>query len=249
MAALIRAVRNTLSICVLENTEATELVTSQHGGQVTGVHVQPVNSSDSGQQVFVPGRGVILTTGGIGHLYAVTTNPAQARGGGIAMAARTGATIANAEFVQFHPTAIDSALDPAPLATEALRGEGAVLVNTMNHRFMAQIHDDGDLAPRDIVARAVHREIASGRGAFLDCRKAIGDQFPARFPTVYEKCIQCGIDPRTELIPVAPAAHYHMGGVLTDANGRSTVDGLWACGEVAATGLPRCQPVSVEFSH
>jgi L-aspartate oxidase len=178
---------------------------------------------------------VVLATGGSGQLYAITTNPRESRGEGIAIAARAGATIADAEFVQFHPTAINVGRDPAPLATESLRGEGALLINGRGERFMRALHPDAELGPRDIVARGVYREVMSGRGAFLDCRK-IGPEFPARFPTVFAACEAAGLDPRREPIPIAPAAHYHMGGIYTDANGRTTIEGLWACGEVASTG-------------
>jgi L-aspartate oxidase len=178
---------------------------------------------------------VVLASGGSGHLFAVTTNPAEAEGG-FALAARAGAVIADAEFVQFHPTAFAFGRDPAPLATEALRGEGATLINSAGERFMLKVHPAAELAPRDVVARAVHAEIAAGRGAFLDCRTAIGAKFAEEFPTVYGYCREAGIDPERDPIPVAPAAHFHMGGVLTDANGRSTLDGLWACGETASTG-------------
>jgi L-aspartate oxidase len=143
--------------------------------------------------------------------------------------------IADAEFVQFHPTAIDIGRDPAPLATEALRGEGATLINGKGERFMRALHPDAELGPRDIVARGVYSEVMSGRGAFLDCRK-LGAELAKNFPTVFAACRSAGIDPTQEPIPIAPAAHYHMGGVLTDASGRTTVDGLWACGEVASTG-------------
>jgi L-aspartate oxidase len=153
------------------------------------------------------------------------------------MAARAGAVIADAEFVQFHPPAIDAHLDPAPLATEALRGEGATLLNAKGERFMLAIDPRGELAPRDVVARGVFAEITAGRGAFLDCREAIGARFPTAFPTVYEHCLRAGINPVTELIPVAPAEHYHMGGIATDPRGRTNVEGLWAVGEVASTGL------------
>ncbi len=135
--------------------------------------------------------------------------------------------------MQFHPTALDVGLDPAPLATEALRGEGAVLINSGGERFMLGQHPDAELAPRDVVARAVFREIAAGRGAFLDCRQAIGARFPEAFPTVYERCRAAGLDPVTQPLPVAPAEHYHMGGVQTDEWGRTSVPGLWAAGEVA----------------
>jgi L-aspartate oxidase len=152
------------------------------------------------------------------------------------MAARAGAVIADPEFVQFHPTAIAVGRDPAPLATEALRGEGAHLVNRAGERFMLKVHAAAELAPRDVVARAILAELSGGRGAFLDCREAIGDRFPERFPTVFRSCMEAGIDPRTALIPVAPAEHYHMGGVATDGNGRASIAGLYACGEVASTG-------------
>jgi len=178
----------------------------------------------------------VLATGGIGHLYAVTTNPPESEGAGLAMAARAGAVIADPEFVQFHPTAIAVGRDPAPLATEALRGEGATLINAAGERFMVAVHPLAELAPRDVVARAIHNEIAAGRGAFLDCRAAIGEEFAEKFPTVYRSCGEAGIDPVSEPIPVAPAEHFHMGGVLTDARARTTLDGLWACGETASTG-------------
>jgi L-aspartate oxidase len=180
---------------------------------------------------------VVLATGGIGHLYTISTNPPQANGAGVALAAEAGAVIADAEFVQFHPTALDIGRDPAPLATEALRGDGAILVNRDGVRFMQAIHPDAELAPRDIVARGVFAEVQSGRGAFLDCREAIGAAFPEKFPTVYGYCRDAGLDPVTQLIPVAPAEHYHMGGVWTDARGRSSLPGLWAAGEVASTGV------------
>jgi L-aspartate oxidase len=153
------------------------------------------------------------------------------------MAARAGAVIADPEFVQFHPTAIDAGIDPAPLATEALRGEGATLVNSNGERFMPAVDPRGELAPRDVVARAVYTELSAGRGVFLDCRMAIGPHFEKEFPTVWSHCRSAGIDPTTDLIPVAPAEHYHMGGIATDLRGRTSLAGLWAVGEVASTGL------------
>src|SRR6185437_15186791 len=159
-----------------------------------------------------------------------TTNPLEARGEGLGMAARAGAMIADPEFVQFHPTAIDIGRDPAPLATEALRGEGAILTNDHGERFMPALHADAELAPRDVVARGIHRQIANGHRVFLDCRDAIGAGFGTHFPTVYAACRSAGIDPALQPIPVAPAAHYHMGGIATDARARSTIDGLWAVG-------------------
>ncbi|ATQ41544.1 L-aspartate oxidase [Caulobacter mirabilis] len=180
---------------------------------------------------------VILATGGLGGLYAVTTTPPEVKGEGLGLAAMAGAVIADPEFVQFHPTAIDVGRDPAPLATEALRGEGAVLVNGLDESFMAAYHPAAELAPRDVVARAIHAEIAAGRGAFLDARQAVGDHFPTEFPGVFAACMSAAIDPRSQLIPVAPACHYHMGGVATDAQGRTSLDGLFAAGECASTGV------------
>jgi L-aspartate oxidase len=235
MAALIAAVRETPSIRVIESTEATELLTD-NAGRIAGVLAE-----QAGRVLRISASHVVLATGGAGQLYAVTTNPKEAWGSGLAMAYKAGATLANLEFVQFHPTAIDIGRDPAPLATEALRGEGAMLVDNTGHRFMPALHKDAELAPRDIVARGVFAAIKAGRGAFLDCRASIGRHFVEKFPTVYATCLSAGIDPATDLIPVAPAAHYHMGGIWTDANGRAlgagAPQGLYAVGEVACTGV------------
>jgi L-aspartate oxidase len=190
-----------------------------------------------GHTVEITARAVILATGGIGGLYAVTTTPAELKGEGLGLAALAGATIADPEFVQFHPTAIDIGRDPAPLATEALRGEGAVLVNANGERFMARYHEAAELAPRDVVARAIHAEREAGRGAFLDAREAVGAHFPDEFPAVFAACMGGGVDPRTQLIPVAPACHYHMGGIATDTDGRTSLPGLYAAGECASTGV------------
>jgi L-aspartate oxidase len=230
MTALIAAVRATPSIRVLEGFMLDELLSD--GRHLTGVHARPAAGGDA---ISIPARAVVLATGGVGALFSVTTNPREARGRGLAVAARAGAVVADAEFVQFHPTALAVSRDPAPLATEALRGEGAILVDAKGVRFMAPLHPDAELAPRDVVARAVFAEIAAGRGAFLDVRGI--ENLADRFPTVYASCVAAGIDPATAPIPIAPAAHYHMGGLLTDANGRTSLDGLWAAGEVASTGV------------
>ena len=206
-------------------------------GRVAGVRLIRTAALGHGTYEFVPASAVILATGGVGGLFAITTNPSYAKGEAIAMAARAGAVIADAEFVQFHPTAIDAGLDPAPLATEALRGEGATLLNKVGERFMFKIDERGELASRDIVARGVFAEIVAGRGAYLDCRTAIGAKFNTAYPTVAALCKSVGIDPVKDLIPVAPAEHYHMGGIATDKRGRTSVQGLWAVGEVASTGL------------
>lgn len=230
MMALVDAARKAPHIKVLLG-EAERLTFD--GKRVTGV----VSRAPGGRALHLPAGAVVLATGGVGGLYAVTTNPPQARGAGFAMAAQIGATIADAEFVQFHPTAIDIGRDPAPLATEALRGEGCTLINRAGERFMLKIDPAGELAPRDVVARGVFAEAQSGRGAFLDCREAIGAAFAERFPTVFASCASAGIDPVTQPIPVTPAEHYHMGGVWTDERGRTSLEGLYAAGEVASTGV------------
>jgi len=190
-----------------------------------------------GRTVEIEARAVILATGGIGGLYAITTTPAELQGEGLGLAALAGALVADPEFVQFHPTAIDIGHDPAPLATEALRGEGSVLVNADGKRFMADDHPDAEMAPRDVVARAIHAERLAGRGTFLDARQAVGDRFPEAFPAVFAACLGGGIDPRVQPIPVAPACHYHMGGIAADANGQTSLPGLFAAGECASTGV------------
>ena len=224
----------TPSIKILEGFHAIEV--AMEDGRVIGLFARHGAGADA-KLVLFKGRAVVFATGGLGALYGVTTNPIEARGEGLGMAARAGAMIADPEFVQFHPTAIAVGRDPAPLATEALRGEGAVLIDDHGERFMISVHADAELAPRDVVARAIHRRIISGRKIFLDCREAIGAKFAAHFPTVYAACIAAGIDPAKDPIPVAPAAHYHMGGIASDARGRSSLPGLWVTGECAATGL------------
>ena len=238
MEALIQRVLETPSIRILSDYQAEQL--HMNGRYVEGVIARKrTGESREGESlstVLFPARAVVLASGGAGHLYRVTTNPVEANGDGMAMAARAGAVIADPEFVQFHPTALDVGKDPAPLATEALRGHGAHLINEAGERFMLNEHKDAELAPRDIVARAIHKQVEEGKGAYLDCRKAIGESFAEEFPTVYAHAQEAGLDPVAEPLPIAPAAHYHMGGVLTDAQGRTTLDGLWAAGEVTSTG-------------
>ena len=212
----------------LAEGKALDLLTDGNG-EIAGV----LAATEDGLTEFTAGE-VVIASGGVGGLYAVTTNPPSSRGDGLAMAARAGAVIGEAEFVQFHPTAMDIGRDPAPLATEALRGDGALLVDADGARLVD--HAEGELAPRDIVARAVHRAKAAGRQPYLDARHAIGEAFPDRFPTVFSACMSAGIDPRRDLIPVAPAAHYHMGGVRADAQGAASLPGLSVCGEAACTG-------------
>ena len=232
MTALVKAVKATPRIRVLEGFVAFDL--ALQNGKVVGVYAHPTTNKSS--PTLIRADATIFALGGVGGLFEVTTNPPQARGQGVGMAARAGALIADPEFVQFHPTAIAIGRDPAPLATEALRGEGAILVNDRGERFMLAAHKDAELAPRDVVARGIFREIRGGRHTFLDARKAIGAHFPDAFPTVFAYCRSAGIDPRVDLIPVAPAAHYHMGGIAVDERARTSLAGLWAIGECAATG-------------
>ncbi|HEX4157402.1 MAG TPA: L-aspartate oxidase [Rhizomicrobium sp.] len=234
MRALARAALASPSISVAEGVHAFEL--AAHEGRIGGVYARRI-SDETGPPTLFRGRVVVLASGGIGALYSATTNPPDARGEGLGMAARAGALIADAEFVQFHPTAMNIGRDPAPLATEALRGEGATLVDEQGRRFMPDVHPAGELAPRDVVARAIFREMARGHRIFLDCRAAPGERFALQFPTVYGACRSAGFDAAREPIPVAPAAHYHMGGVATDQHGRSSLAGLWSVGECACTGL------------
>ncbi len=233
IAALTDAVRKTPSIRLIEGCVAEALL--GESGSVTGLQLRKTDDATA-KPLFVAASAVVLATGGIGHLYAVTTNPAETSGLGLAIAARAGAVIADPEFVQFHPTAIMVGRDPAPLATEALRGEGALLINSRGERFMQARHPLAELAPRDIVARGVFAEISAGRGAFLDAREALGPRFAEKFPTVHASCLAAGIDPAKQPIPIAPAAHYHMGGIAVDARGRTSLEGLWAGGEVSSTG-------------
>ncbi len=230
MRTLRTAVRRRHDIELREHTWVVDLV--RQGDTVAGVYL--IDPDGNRDVILAP--AVVLATGGIGRLYAATTNPEEVTGDGLAMATRAGARIADPEFVQFHPTALRSTVDPMPLLTEALRGAGAQLVDDTGHRYMLDEHPDAELAPRDIVARANWRRLQEGIEVFLDATH-LGDEFPERFPTVFASAIDAGIDPRVEWLPVSPAAHYHMGGIDVDEAGRSTLDGLYVCGEAAATGL------------
>ena len=224
--ALASAVLRCPSIEVRESVQVRDLAISEN--RVRGVELQSGTLAAS---------AVVLATGGVGQVFARTTNPPEATGDGLAMAARAGGRLADLEFVQFHPTALDVGADPMPLLTEALRGEGAVLIDGSGRRFMPHEHSAAELAPRDIVARAIWRRQRDGDRVYLDARAAIGAAFAERFPTVFALCRRHGLDPRREPLPVSPAAHYHMGGVAVDQRGRTSLEGLWACGEVASTGV------------
>ena len=235
METLIAIVRAAPSVQVMERVVAQELVVSD--GRVTGVKLAKLDGTNVSKPVTLNAPAVLLAGGGSGGLYALTTNPPRIRGQVMGLAARAGAKMADMEFVQFHPTAMDLGLDPAPLATEALRGAGAKLINSEGKYFMASVHDLADLAPRDIVARAVFAQTQAGKRPALDTRAAIGAAIHDRYPAVAEACRKAGLDPVAQPIPVAAAAHYHMGGVGTDAHGRASLPGLWVCGEAASTGL------------
>jgi L-aspartate oxidase len=228
--AMAEGVRHAPTIVPFEGARALDIVTSD--GRVCAVVVR--NAEGALERLTTD--AVILATGGIGGLYSHTTNPRASVGAGIAIAARAGARLEDLEFVQFHPTALDVPSDPLPLVTEALRGEGAKLVDAAGRRIMEGIDPALELASRDVVARRAFAVRVAGERVFLDAR-ALGESLPKRFPTVFAACMAHGIDPRLEPIPVVAAAHYHMGGVAIDLEGRTSVPGLYACGEVAATGV------------
>ncbi|HEX3670072.1 MAG TPA: L-aspartate oxidase [Candidatus Cybelea sp.] len=232
LKTLIEAVRVHPSIEIVEDVNAADLIVDE--GRVGGVFAR---DNATNEQITFRSGSVVLATGGIGRLYRYTTNPVEATGDGVAMAARAGALLADMEFVQFHPTALAIGRDPMPLVTEAVRGEGATLVNDLGERFMLSLHPDAELAARDVVARAIFEQLQRGRTVGLDARSAIGAKFPHAFPTVFGFCMSAGIDPRVQNIPVAPAAHYLMGGIAVNEWGRTTLEGLWACGETSATGV------------
>jgi L-aspartate oxidase len=230
LSALVTSVRAAPHVTVWEDARLRALIQDARG-RVRGAVIER-----GGRRVEVLASSVVLATGGAGGLFAQTTTPVTLLGEGLAAAYLAGAEILDPEFVQFHPTAIDVGLDPMPLATEALRGEGARLIDGAG-RFLLGEADDADLAPRDVVARAVHAARVEGRGAFLDARAAIGHEFSYAFPAVFAACMRAGLDPRESPIPVAAAAHYHMGGIAADPDGRTSVPGLFAVGECAATGV------------
>jgi L-aspartate oxidase len=227
--ALAERVRAAANVQLLERTRVLELIVCE--GECCGARV-----SMHGRAVELLADATVLATGGCGQVYARTTNPSVATGDGFAIAHRAGARMADMEFVQFHPTALDTPENPLVLVSEAVRGEGATLHDADGFRFMVDRHADAELAPRDIVAREIFREIQRTGAVLLDATH-MADTFAARFPGIFALCMARGIDPRRQRIPVTPAAHYMMGGVLTDLAGRSNLARLYACGEVANTGV------------
>jgi len=228
-AELLRAVasraRELDSVSLWDHTLATAVLVD--GGRIVGVRV----STPTGPLDLMTGVAV-LATGGVGGLFAHTTNPLGSRGQGLALAFRAGAVLRDLEMVQFHPTALALDSDPMPLVSEAVRGEGAVLVNELGERVL-----DNPLAARDVVSRAEWAQLQAGHQVFLDAQAALGERFAERFPSINATATAAGMDPSRDPLPVRPAAHYHMGGVLVDDDGASTVPGLYAVGEVASTGL------------
>jgi len=225
---LIERVRASTRIRVLERARVLDLIVAR--GAAAGVR-----ASIAGKAVEIIADATVFATGGCGQVYRYTTNPMVATGDGYAIAHRAGVTLADMEFVQFHPTALDTPENPLALISEAVRGEGAILVNEKGVRFMVKEHRDAELAPRDVVSRAIYRQQKTSR-VYLDARK-LGRAFTKRFPGIFALCSARGIDPRKDLIPVTPAAHYMMGGIVTDLIGHSSMARLYAVGECARTGV------------
>jgi L-aspartate oxidase len=220
-------------IAVWDEHYVIDLVTDRE--ECRGVLVQ----KPDGSRVFVSAKATVLCSGGAGQLYRYTTNPEVATGDGVAMAYRAGAYIQDMEFIQFHPTALFYPGAPRFLISEAVRGEGAVLRNIKGERFMHQYHEQLELAPRDVVARAIVAEMEKTMSAYvyLDITHQPAEMVKRRFPTIYQFCLQFGLDLTSDWIPVAPAAHYLMGGIKTDLHGETSVKRLFACGEAASTGV------------
>lgn len=227
--ALVPHVLANPGIAVHEHMYAAELYVKS--GECLGV----IALDEQENPVFFQGKAIVLANGGLGQLYRHTTNEIGILGNGYAMAYKAGAKLRDMEFVQFHPTAFHVSANPMPLISEAVRGEGAILVNSEGEAFMERYHSWKELAPRDVVARSIYAEMAKGKKVYLDARFI--PHFASRFPTIYETCRQYGVDPLKEWIPVVPAAHYTMGGVVTDTWGRTSLPRLFAVGEVASTGV------------
>ena len=227
--ALIDRVSDSPRIEVLERTRVLDLIVGDD-------KCYGVRATVAGVATEIIADATVLATGGCGQVYSYTTNPQVATGDGYAIAHRSGVRLADMEFVQFHPTALETPENPLALISEAVRGEGAILLNDAGERFMVKRHRLAELAPRDVVAREIFRERARGSRVWLDARM-LGTSFKKRFPGIFALCRARGINPAKDLIPVIPAAHYMMGGIVTDLSGRSSLERLYACGEVSRTGV------------
>jgi L-aspartate oxidase len=225
LETVVDAARALPSISLWDHSPALEILTD--AGRVAGVLVGTPDGP-----VELRTDVVLLATGGIGGLFTHTTNPLSSRGQGLALAHRAGAVLRDVEMVQFHPTALEVGIDPMPLVSEAVRGEGAILVNELGEWVLRN-----PLSARDVVSRAEWAQLQAGHRVFLDARKDPGERFSELFGSIYATALKAGLDPEKDLLPVRPAAHYHMGGVLVDLAGRTSLDGLYAAGEVASTGL------------
>lgn len=247
LVARLDAVKSDPGIEVLENAMVVDLLTAAPGadgrpGPICGVTLHVIGEGTRDGVGAALAKAVVIATGGIGQVYRSSTNPASATGDGVAAGLRAGAAIADMEFVQFHPTVLwqgATARGQQPLISEAVRGEGGHLLNAAGERFMVGRHDLAELAPRDVVSRNIVRmmEEEGSDNVFLDCRHLGEDFLRERFPTIWERLEEFDIDMATDLIPVAPAQHFHSGGILTELNGRSTVRGLYAIGEAACSGV------------
>ncbi len=247
LVAQLEAVRNDPGIEVIEHALVLDVLTAAPGtdgrpGPACGVTLHVIGEGSRDGVGAALGRAVVLATGGIGQVYRSSTNPPQATGDGIAAALRAGAVVGDIEFVQFHPTVLwlgSGVRGQLTLISEAVRGEGALLLDTDGVRFMPTVHPMAELAPRDVVAHAMVRrmEATGADHVLLDARHLGADFLRTRFPTIGEKLLEHGIDLANDLVPVAPAQHYHSGGIVTDLSGRSSVRGLYAAGEVACTGV------------
>ena len=244
--ALIAAVTADQGIEIVEHALVLDLIPAQvEPGEkpaVAGATLHVLGEGTRGGVGAVHARAVVLATGGIGQIYAVTTNPTVSTGDGVAAALRAGARLRDIEFIQFHPTVLylgPGARGQLPLVSEAVRGEGGLLLNSRGERFMVGKHELAELAPRDVVAKQIMKEMAAARvdHVYVDGRMLGEETWRIRFPTIWHSCRRAGINPATDLIPVAPACHYFCGGVETDLDGATNLVGLYACGEVASSGV------------
>jgi L-aspartate oxidase len=236
--ALLAAVRQDKGIEIIEHALAIDALKSKTG-RVCGVLLHVIGAGSRDGVGMALSRAVVIATGGLGQVYSQTTNPAVSTGDGVALALRAGADVADVEFIQFHPTVLWRDLanrGQQPLISEAVRGEGAILLNNKNEQFMIGKHPLADLAPRDVVAKEIFNQIQESGQPFVWLDAMRVKDFKNRFPTIYASCVSNGIDPTKEKIPVAPASHYASGGVRVDLNGQSSVAGLYVCGESACTG-------------